>query len=208
MWCIELSELNSIPNRELEKVKAFFSRKVDHYRPPYGYLPVDVPRQCIFIGTTNKEDYLKDETGNRRFLPVKCGEVIDIKGLKRDKDQLFAEAVVRYRAGERWWFDDKELVREAEQQQTERLEADPWDDQIAAYVKTGKRESVSVTDVLAYIGMDEKDWNRSHEMRVARSLKKLGWEKFRAPADKNDESGHRPWLYKPRCPNPSKESQP
>ena len=71
---IELAELDSM-SREVSRVKAFMSRQVDRIRPPYGRRVIEVPRECIFAGTTNKDTYLKDETGGRRFWPVKVGAV-------------------------------------------------------------------------------------------------------------------------------------
>jgi virulence-associated protein E len=92
---IELGELSAFSRGEVNQIKAFMSRSVDTYRTPYGRMPADFPRQCVFFGSTNNETYLKDETGNRRFWPVAyrpvVGRQVDLAGLEADRDQLWAE---------------------------------------------------------------------------------------------------------------------
>ena len=106
---------------------------------------LQVPRQSIFVGSTNAEAYIKDETGGRRFWPVECGK-IDIKAIRRDKDQLWAEAVHLYRNGTRWWLEGKEEVVEAKRQQEDRRVTDAWEEPISDHVKN--REDVTVGEIL------------------------------------------------------------
>jgi predicted P-loop ATPase len=107
-------------------IKAFLTRTADRYRPPYERYVITVPRQCVFAGSVNPDTYLRDETGNRRFWPVRCGE-IDLDGLRRDRDRLWAEAVVRFNAGAPWWLEDKELIALAAAAQEARYQGDAWD---------------------------------------------------------------------------------
>jgi predicted P-loop ATPase len=126
MWIIELPELDAMNRADVSKIKAFISRSTDRFRPPYGRRPIVAPRQCVFAGSVNHAEYLKDDTGGRRFWPVLCG-TFQIDALRRDKDQLWAEAVSRHGAGERWWLDTPELIAEAAEAQEARYSADPWE---------------------------------------------------------------------------------
>jgi putative DNA primase/helicase len=137
-WLTEMSELDRVKGRALETVKSFLTTRHDHYRPPYGRRAEDVPRQCVFVGTTNSETPLADESGNRRFWPITCGE-IDIDGLLKHRDQLWAEAVSRYRAGAKWYLDSKELQDAAVVEQAKRYEGGVWDESILEWLDDPKQ---------------------------------------------------------------------
>jgi putative DNA primase/helicase len=87
VWIIELAELDAMGRTEASRTKAFMSPSTGRFRPPYGRHTIEVPRESVFAGTVNHDAYLKDETGDRRFWPVRCG-TIRIEDLRRDRDQL------------------------------------------------------------------------------------------------------------------------
>lgn len=135
VWIIEIAELDTMTRAEVGTIKAFISRTTDRFRPPYGKRLVDLPRQCVFAGSVNPEGgYLKDATGGRRFWPVACGAV-DIAAIEHDRDQLWAEACVRFHAGDPWWLDDRRLEALAAEQQADRYQGDAWDDPICRYLE-------------------------------------------------------------------------
>ena len=188
-WIVELAELDALRSaKDVAKVKAFLARQVDNIRPPYGRRNVKLPRESVFCGTVNTSTYLIDETGGRRFWPVKVGK-IDLRALERDRDQLWAEAKLRYLGGEDWWLDDAADIRLAEAEQAERYEPGQWDEIIAEYVAS--REEVKVAEVLEFaIKKPKPEWTQADMNSVARALKHLGWERFRIT------SGSRPWAYR------------
>jgi predicted P-loop ATPase len=181
VWIVELSELDSMSKPEAGKIKAFMSRSVDRFRPAYGRRVEERLRQCIFAGTVNHQNYLKDETGGRRFWPVKCS-VIDLEGLAANRDQLWAEAVNRLDSGEQWWL-PKELEQDAADEAADRYEGDPWDDSLAKWTSCLQSKDLSVSEALEHsIGMAKSQWKQTDRNRVARWLKSNGWERYCASA--------------------------
>ncbi len=194
-WVIEMSELASMRRAEIEKVKAFLTARSDHFRPPYGRRAVDVPRQNVFAASTNEEQPFVDSSGNRRFWPVRCGQ-IDVDGIRRDRDQLWAEVYHRFKQGELWWLDTPELDLLAQQEQDERYEPGVWDDLILDWVEDPREREdlsngatipitpwygsepnkVTISDILIHaIGKDKDRLAQTDRNQVARCLTHDGW---------------------------------
>lgn len=182
-WFVEWSELESIfKRRDVSQTKAFLSSSVDAIRPPYCRDTQDFARSSIIVATTNKDEFLSDETGNRRFWIVPIKKRINIDLLKQERDAIWAAAVLAFDQKEEWWLEyEEELAAEtlAEEFQT----SDPWQETIASYIEN--REFVRVGDLLLHLQVDLNRQERAHQMRVAGLLKIMGWTKnFRIIAGK------------------------
>lgn len=176
---VELAELDALSRAEVTRAKAFLTRTHDKFRPPYGRRVVEVPRQCVFAGSTNSSAYLRDATGGRRFWPVRVG-TIDLDSLQRDRDQLWAEAVDAYQNGRPWWPDASQAdVFAAEQE--ERFQVDAWETEIAKWMETRLTGEPLTTGLLlrVAIGKEPGQWNRADEMRIADCMKRLGYQQAR-----------------------------
>ncbi|MET4201317.1 virulence-associated E family protein [Bradyrhizobium sp. LA6.12] len=185
-WLIEVSEMHAMNRAEATLLKSFITRQVEKYRPSYGRFEVEEPRQCVFIGTTNREAYLRDESGGRRFWPVKTG-VIDIDSLVEDRDQLFAEAVHLYRLGIAWWPDRAFEHGYIKHEQEARFEADAWEESIAEFLAT--RSKVTIGEVAKFaLFFDASKIGTADQRRIAAILELLGWHRL-----PKDSQGKRLW---------------
>jgi predicted P-loop ATPase len=160
---------------------------VERYRPSYGRKEVIEPGQCVFIGTTNKDTHLRDETGGRRFWPVKIG-AIDTDALAHDRDQLFAEAVHQYRAGAKWWPDGDFEAEHVRPEQEARFEEDAWESTISEYLKQHNQVLIGqiARDALS---IETPRIGRQDQNRIAAILGRLGWKR-----GARDWKGNTPWV--------------
>ena len=180
VWCYELAELDSLNRAETSASKAFFTSPKDKYRPPYGERDIIAPRQVVFCGTVNHDQYLRDSTGNRRYWPVRCGEMSlrGPEGLEGHVKQLFAEAKVRFDAGELWYptsAEDKELFGE---QQAQREVGDVYE----AMIEEGTRGRTEISMVAIFkdiLDTEPAKMTRAEQTRVGEAMRRIGWIKKR-----------------------------
>lgn len=201
IWLYEIAELDSFNRAETTGIKAFMSNLNDRFRAPYGRRMINAPRRTCFTGTTNQDEYFKDTTGNRRFLPVSCGS-INLSLLRDIRDQLFAEAVHLFSAGERWYPTKEETRNLIEPEQEKRELEDVWKPRLFRYVE-GISETedriprMRLTEVTAeelltkalHIEIGKISAAKGETMRIGVIMKKMGWTK------KRRSSGARDWYY-------------
>jgi len=178
VWCADFSELDAFSRSETTQVKRILTAQSDNYRPHYGRSSKAYPRQCVFVGGTNRDDWHTDSTGGRRFLPVRISHQIDIDGVVANRDQLWAEAANLYLQDTPWWD-----IPDAAEHQAAAYQGDPWEEPITDYVLG--RDRVSVYDVLLdCLRIEKGQHRRSDQMRVSAILKRSGWERKQVPFPK------------------------
>ena len=187
-WIVEIPELSGMTNREIEHIKAQISRQSDRARLAYGQFTIEAPRQFILIGTTNDDRYLKDRTGNRKFMPVKVG-AIDLEALKAERDQLWAEAYWRYQQGTAANCIPELLWGDAAEAQAARLLEDPMQELLEEWFSelTGVVEKVDIWTVLRDKGFNI---NQTLENNATRGMASLGWQ-----ASRKRKDGRRSHVY-------------
>lgn len=147
-WIIEIAELDALGKKEVSTVKAFVTTRIDKIRRPYNQRVEDLPRTCLFAGTVNNAQYLRDETGNRRFWPITAKKV-EIGLLQRDRDLLWGEAVEVFLTEKRWWLDKKTEAMAGEAQR-ERHIGDVWDEQLDSYIEDKEREAAAAATTIEW----------------------------------------------------------
>lgn len=196
-WGVEIGEMDSFGKADVTKVKQAITSRFDVYRPSYGRYSRTFRRECVFIGTTNEVEYLRDATGGRRFLPVRVSGV-DIGGIIDERDQLWAEAVALFDDGYPWW----QLPAAAAAEQADRYADDSWTEIILPWLR-GKGDDktypsrlgsmdrtlygvswVTTTELLSYaLRIDVGKHGKPEQMRVAAIMKHLGWQPERITAN-------------------------
>lgn len=173
-WILEWAELETIHRaRDAAAVKSFITSATDTFRRPYGHFDIETPRTGVIVGTTNNEHFLSDETGARRFWPVRVTGV-DVAAVQEQRDQLWAEAVSLYRAREQWWLTEPELAPLGETHDRHAV-MDAWEPIILRWA-TDRVVPFTTGDILGD-ALDKKrgEWTRGDEMRVAAVLRRDGW---------------------------------
>lgn len=193
-WIYDLNELRALRRSDHTTIKSLLSSEVDTFRLPYGRFNTSFKRTCVIVGTTNESYYLTDDTGARRFWPIRCGYKVEVELIERDRDQLLAEAVHRFKNGGDWWTMPGDLMTEVTgarsvlspflgqvMQATEDIQALPrmWTTsseygepkQIYAYV--------SLDYIYAYMGMDNLAKNPQRDYQISNALRGLGFEPYR-----------------------------
>ena len=175
-WLIEWAELESIfKRRDVSATKGFLSSGTDAIRPPYCRDTEDFDRPSIIVATTNKQEFLADETGNRRFWVIPVKQKIDTKLLRQERDKIWAAAMLAYRSGEEPYLDFGNDEEKAELLTEDFQTSDPWEDVILNYIE--HRDYVRLSDLLNHLQLDLSRQERSHQMRCSAILKKMGWER-------------------------------
>jgi hypothetical protein len=210
VWILEWGELENMKRASSrEATKAFITSQVDMIRPPYGRTVKDFPRTCVIVGTTNEDDFLNDPTGDRRYWPIPVLGIVDDRTLAQWRNQLWAEAVAAYEAGERWYLAANE-EGELHEIQQDFKETDVWHERVVGWCEKQWRQDkaammamdgYSVDQVLTgALSLNPDRWTRKEQMRVTSILKAAGWVQGRRIRDRNSNQVRQVRLWSPPPP--------
>lgn len=178
-WLLELPEIDNYFNtRNIENFKNLITTRVDEVRYPYASLPSKLPRRFVLIGTTNRNQFLVDSTGNRRFVPLEVGAGFQIpwRELAEQRDSVWAAAVQAYRQDFGYEFNSGEIAAISEYIQ-EFGDPDPWMDKVASYISI--RQEVTAAEILTNaLELDPRNQTRREGRRVADVLQSMGWRRL------------------------------
>lgn len=179
-WIIESSEMEVARRADVQALKSFLTLTTDIARLAYGHNESILPRQSVFIGTTNPqpEGYFRDTTGNRRFLPVYCRR-FDLPGLQANREQIFAEAVYRFRAGEAHHITDPAIEAIATGEQRARMQQDHWVETIGNWInEDAPLPDPLTTDAIAVsaLNLQPSKIGYIEKQRINAAIKAAGFE--------------------------------
>ncbi|MBD1880265.1 MULTISPECIES: virulence-associated E family protein [unclassified Coleofasciculus] len=188
-WMIELGECDeTLKPHLMSKLKYFITTQEDTFRKPYDRNVITAKRSFILVGTTNKDQFLVDPTGNRRFWVIDINQKIDIDWIKLNRDLIWAAAVKAYN------HNYPVYLNETEQQISNAMnmnhqESDMWKDLVINWISQQK-EPFTLSDILVQaIGKEPRSWKRSDETRVTSILESIGLDKPDKATRVNGKSG-------------------
>jgi predicted P-loop ATPase len=175
-WILEFSEFETAYKRkEVEQLKAFLSSRIDSLRRPYGRAIEDFPRTSVFVGSTNRQEFLHDPTGERRYWVIPVSKKIPIKMLEEERDRIWAAAVAAYKSGEQWWLTPQEdqLLAQANKSWQS---SDAWEVDVLSYLQN--KSICTISELLTKaIQIELAKQNRAEQMRLSDILRRNGWVK-------------------------------
>ena len=171
---IEIAELDSFSRAEVTRIKQVITCPTDSYRAPYERRTSDHPRACVFIGTTNEDTYLRDQTGARRFWPIRCG-TIQYDFISQHRAQFFAEASHKFKSGAQWYI----MPAATADEQEHRRQGDEWEYIINNYLSAPGQlflDEITVEKIATEcLEIDKSDLDKNTQMRIASILRYLHW---------------------------------
>ncbi len=205
-WGVEIGEMDSFSKADSTAVKVAITRRTDKFRAPYERFPNSYRRECVFVGTTNEHEYIRSATGGRRFLPVVARGDVDTERVRRERDQLWAEAVQMFRGGFEYW----NLPDDARVEQAARYMSDSWEGRIERWLSgrfrkdgngmlivpnrlvafDGKPIPWTTTDeLLEYaVGVDPARHSKADQMRVSAIMRRMGSDPLPGESGNVDDS--------------------